>query len=120
MFNKIILMGRLGKDPELRYLPTGTQIAEFSLAVTSKYKDKEETYWASVTVFGKQAESSAKYLKKGSVALVEGRITEQKWETEGKKKSKTVIVANAVKFLSGNKNADSDTTSPEESEVDPF
>jgi single-strand DNA-binding protein len=104
MFNKIILIGNLTKDPELRYTPQGTPVASFRIAVNSKYKQsnemKSETLFIDVVVFGKQAEACSQYLSKGKPALVEGRLQERRWESDGQQKSKVEVVASTVRFLS--------------------
>ncbi len=104
MFNKIILIGNLTRDPEVRYTPGGTPVATVSIAVNSKYKQgddlKEEVLFIDAVVFGKQAESCGQYLSKGRTVLVEGRLRERRWEYEGQKKSKMEVIANSVKFLS--------------------
>ena len=104
MYNKVILIGNLTKDPEIRYTPQGTPVASFRLAVNSKYKSgdemKQETLFVDIVVFGKQAEPAGQYLIKGSSALVEGRLQERRWEHEGKQHSKIEVVAQAVRFLS--------------------
>jgi single-strand DNA-binding protein len=104
MFNRIILIGNLTKDPELRYTPQGTAVASFRIAVNSRYKQsdelKSETLFIDVVVFGKQAESCSQYLSKGRSVLVEGRLQERRWESEGQQRSKMEVVANSVRFLS--------------------
>jgi single-strand DNA-binding protein len=103
MFNRIILIGNLTKDPEVRYTPGGTPVATVSIAVNSKYKQgddtKEEVLFINAVVFGKQAESCGQYLSKGNPVLVEGRLRERKWESEGIQKSKFEVVASNVRFL---------------------
>jgi len=103
MFNRIILIGNLTRDPEVRYTPGGTPVATISIAVNSKYKQgddtKEEVLFINTVVFGKQAESCGHYLNKGNPVLVEGRLRERKWESEGVQKSKFEVVANNVRFL---------------------
>jgi single-strand DNA-binding protein len=103
-FNKVILIGNLTKDTELRYTPQGTPVCTLRLAVNSKYKQgnemKEEALFIDAVVFGKQAESCSKYLNKGSQALVEGRLQERRWEKDGQQKSKFEVVAQSVRFLS--------------------
>ena len=105
--NKVILLGNLGKDPELSYLPSGQSVAKFSLATSRKYKDKngelkEETEWHNIVAWGKLGEISAQYLKKGRQAYVEGRISSRKWEDrEGKQRTTVEIVANEVVVLGG-------------------
>jgi len=104
VYNKIILIGNLTKDPELRYTPQGTPVASFRIAVNYKYKQsdevKQETMFIDNVIFGKQAESCSKYLNKGSSVLVEGRLQERRWESNGQQKSKFEVVAQTVKFLS--------------------
>lgn len=104
MYNKVILIGNLTRDPELRYTPSGHPVASFGLACNRKYNSngqvKEEVYYGKIVVWGKQGENCSKYLTKGSKALVEGRLTTEKWEKDGEAKSKTRIIAEQVKFLS--------------------
>ena len=105
MFNKIILIGNLTRDPELRYTPQGTSVCNFGLAVNRKYKQgeemKEEVTFINIVVFGKQADTCGQYLNKGSSILVEGRLQERRWETEdGQKRSKHEIVAQNIRFMS--------------------
>lgn len=103
MFNRIILIGNLTKDPEVRYTPGGTPVATISIAVNSKYKQgdetKEEVLFMNAVVFGKQAESCGHYLNKGNPVLVEGRLRERKWEADGVQKSKFEVVARDIRFL---------------------
>ena len=103
-YNKVILMGNLTRDPELRYIPSGTAVATLRLAVNNRYRQgddwKDDVCYVDVTVWGKQAESSNEYLAKGRSVLIEGRLTYRTWETdEGQTRSKHEVVANAVKFL---------------------
>lgn len=129
MFNKIILIGNLTKDPELRYTPQGSPVTSFRLAVTSKYRSgdemKEDTLFIDVVVWGKQGESCSQYLSKGSPVLVEGRLRERRWETEGQQRSKVEVFAQTVRFLSRRSEAPSggpqDKTPPDEiTELEPF
>ncbi|MBF0517545.1 MAG: single-stranded DNA-binding protein [Nitrospirae bacterium] len=103
MYNKVIFMGNLTRDPELRYSPQGVAYATFAIAVNSKAKHgdewKDEVLFMDITVLGKQAENCGEYLSKGSGILVEGRLRERKWETDGQKKSKFEVLAQTVKFL---------------------
>ncbi len=110
--NKAILIGNLGKDPELRYTPGGQAVATFTLATTERWNDKngqrqDRTEWHNIVVWGKLAELVNQYLKKGRSAYVEGRITTRSWDDrDGVKKYRTEIVANQVQFLgSGNSSA---------------
>ena len=103
-YNKVILMGNLTRDPELRYTPNGTAVATLGLAVNRKYKVneewKEETDFFDIVVFGKQAENCSEYLKKGRPVLVDGRLQQRRWENdEGQKRSKVEVVASIVQFL---------------------
>ncbi|NOZ69809.1 MAG: single-stranded DNA-binding protein [Deferribacteres bacterium] len=105
MFNKVILMGNLTRDPELRYTPQGTSVCNFGIAVNRKYKQadevKEDVTFINVVVFGKQADTCGQYLNRGSAVLVEGRLQERRWETEeGQKRSRHEVVAQNVRFLS--------------------
>jgi single-strand DNA-binding protein len=132
MYNRIILIGNLTKDPELRYTPQGTPIATFRIAVNSKYKQsdesREEVLYIDVVTFGKQAETCSQYLSKGKTVLAEGRLQERKWETDGQQKSKHEVIAQSVRFLSKKGGAeeqgsahDSPTTSHDETtDLEPF
>jgi len=102
--NKVILIGRLGKDPELRKTPAGASVAEFSLATSEKYKDKqgqqqEATEWHNVVLWNKQAELACQYLNKGSMLYVEGKLKTESWEDNGQKRYKTTIVGMSMQFL---------------------
>lgn len=103
--NKVFLMGNLTRDPELRYVPSGTAVANFSVAVNRPYKDatgekKEEVSFIRVVVWGKMAEVCGEYLSKGRPVLVEGRLKSRSWESpDGQKKSALDVVATSVQFL---------------------
>ncbi|OGS92144.1 MAG: single-stranded DNA-binding protein [Gallionellales bacterium GWA2_60_18] len=105
--NKAILVGNLGKDPEVRYMPSGEAIANITLATTDTWKDKsgtkqERTEWHRVSFFGRQAEVVGEYLKKGSQIYVEGRIQTRKWQDkEGQDRYTTEIVADRMQMLGG-------------------
>lgn len=79
-FNKIIIVGYLGRDPEMRYTPNGDPVCSFSMATTEKRKDEEFTTWFNVSVWGKQAEACNTYLSKGSQVYVEGRLMQRNYE----------------------------------------
>jgi single-strand DNA-binding protein len=103
-FNKVILMGNLTKDPEIRYTPNGTPVANFSLAVNRRYKQgeelKDEVCYIDIVVFGKQAEHCGQYLNKGHGVIVDGRLQQRRWETDdGQKRSKHEVVAQTINFL---------------------
>ncbi|HDR9165926.1 TPA: single-stranded DNA-binding protein [Burkholderia vietnamiensis] len=106
--NKVILVGNLGADPEVRYLPSGDAVASIRLATTDRYKDKasgdfkEVTEWHRVSFFGRLAEIVAEYLKKGSSAYIEGRIRTRKWQgQDGQDRYSTEIVADQMQMLGG-------------------
>ena len=103
-YNKIIVVGHLSREPELRYTPTGTAVTTFAVATNHRYKSgdavQEETCFLDVVVFGRQAETVSDYLHKGHQALVDGRLRHHTWETpDGQKRSKHEIVAERVQFL---------------------
>ena len=104
-FNRVILAGNLTRDPETRFLPSGTAVTEFSIAVNSRYKSKttnefkEEVSFFDVVVFGKTGENCAEYLSKGRPVLVEGRLRQRSWTTDGQKRSKIEVLADNVQFL---------------------
>jgi single-strand DNA-binding protein len=130
MFNKIILIGNLTRDPELRYTPQGTPVANMRIAVNSRVKQgddfKEETLFIDVIVFGKQAESSTQYLAKGRSILVEGRLKENRWEQDGQQRSKVEVIASTIRFLSRKNSteesgSEDDIKPPDErTELEPF
>ncbi len=102
--NRVLLIGNLTKDPELRYTPSGTPVANLRLAVNSSFKDqsgqrKEETCFVTVVVWSKQAEICNQYLKKGRSVFIEGRLLYRSWEAEGKTRSTMEVRADRVQFL---------------------
>jgi single-strand DNA-binding protein len=105
--NKVILIGNLGADPEVRYMPSGDAITNIRIATTDTWKDKngekqERTEWHRVAFFGKLAEIAGEYLKKGSQVYVEGRLQTRKWQDkDGNERYTTEIVANEMKMLGG-------------------
>jgi single-strand DNA-binding protein len=103
-FNKVILMGNLTKDPELRYTSSGLAVANFSLAInrktTKEGEKKEEVDFFDIETWDKQAELCSEYLSKGRSVLIEGRLKQDRWEDEtGSKRSRVKIVATAIQFL---------------------
>jgi len=105
--NKVILVGRLGRDPETRYTGGGQAVANFSVATDETYKDRngerqKRTEWHKIVVWGKQAEIAQQYLKKGSLLFIEGRIQSREWQDkEGQKRTSFEIVANNFRMLGG-------------------
>jgi single-strand DNA-binding protein len=104
--NRVVLMGNLAADPELRYTPQGSAVANFRIAVNRAYRDaegelKEDTQFFTVVSWGKTAELCTQYLNKGRGALVEGRLNVRDYEKEGERRWVTEVVANRVVFLGG-------------------
>lgn len=97
--NKIILLGRLSRDTELKFSPTGLPIAQCSIAVDDGFGDKKKTYFFNFTIFGKFAETFAEWSFKGQQVLIEGKMTQQTYEKDGKKQYRQDIIAEQVKFL---------------------
>lgn len=103
--NKVILLGHLGRDPEMRYQPSGGAIANFSIATSETFKDKEgnkqeRTEWHRVVFFGRTAEIAGEYLRKGSMAYVEGRLQTRKWtDKEGQERYTTEIVGDRLQLV---------------------
>lgn len=105
--NKVIIVGNLGRDPEMKYLPSGDAVANFSVATTDTWKDKdgnkqEATEWHRVSFFGRQAEVCGQYLKKGSAVYVEGSIRTRKWQDkDGQDRYSTEIRGDRMQMLGG-------------------
>lgn len=126
--NKAMVYGNLTRDPELKSLPSGIQVCSFSVATNRVYKDRdgnkqEQTEYHNIVVFGRQAETSAQYLKKGAGVFVEGRLQTRSWEKDGAKQYRTEIIADRVQFgprtgggdapSGGNTNAQPQQNAPE-------
>jgi len=110
--NKVLLIGNLGRDPEVRYLPSGNPVANFSIATSENFTDRngtkqERTDWHNIVVYGKQAELCGQYLKKGRQVFVEGRVSYRNYEAKdgSGKRYVTEIVAQRVQFLGGRASA---------------
>ena len=106
--NKVILVGNLGKDPETRYMPSGSAVTNLTLATSESWKDKqsgeqqERTEWHKIAMFGRLAEIAAEYLRKGSQVYIEGKLRTRKWQDkEGKDRYTTEIVADEMQMLGG-------------------
>lgn len=109
--NKVIILGNLGRDPELKYTQSGTAICNLTVATTRKWKGKdgnmvEETEWHRVVVWGTQAENANKYLAKGRQVYIEGRLKTDSYEKEGQKHYSTTIQADVVHFIGGGQKGD--------------
>ena len=113
--NKVILLGTLGKDPELKYTPQGTAVAKWSMATNSSYKDKqsgewkEQTEWHNIVAWQRTAEVAAEYLKKGRQVYIEGRLQTRSWDDKetGAKKYMTEIVVNEMVLVGGKRDGES-------------
>lgn len=116
--NKVILAGNLTRDPEVRYTPSGTAVADLGMAISDSYKSKtgelvEQVCFVDVVVWGRQAETSGEYLRKGSPALIEGRLQFDQWEgQDGQKRSKLRVRADRVQFLGGPRREGGEDNSP--------
>lgn len=115
--NKVILVGNLTRDPELRYTPSGFPVSRFSIAINRVYttnsgEKKEEVDFIPIVVWGKQAENCNQYLNKGRLVLIDGRLQQRSWETqEGEKRHTIEVIAQRVQFL-GSKNDNLATSTP--------
>ena len=124
--NKVLLIGNLTRDPELRYIPSGSAVATFTVAVNRVYKDqagekKEQTSFLRVVVWGRRAEVCGEYLSKGSPVFVEGRLQSRDWQTQdGQKRNTVEVVADNIQFLRGanSKGAPGKQAAPSPEEVE--
>ena len=118
--NKVQLIGNLGADPEARYTTSGKKVTSFNMAVSRRWRDaegeqKEATEWVKIDTWGGLADISEKYLKKGSLVYVEGRLQTDKWEVEGEPRSRTKVVASQIEMLD-RKSGDGDSAEATEGE----
>lgn len=125
MFNKVTLIGNLGKDPELRYTPSGTAVANFSMATSRSWKGKDgekhtETEWHRITVWGGLAEIAGEYLKKGSRVLIEGRIHYDSYEKDDVKRYTTEIIASDLRMMDRKSDQQDDLPSDESKDEVPY
>ena len=124
--NKVFLIGNLTRDPELRYIPSGTAVADFSIAINRFFKNKEgtkteDTCFVRVVVWANQAESCAKYLSKGRPVFIEGRLQSRSWEDkDGQKRSAMEVVAERVQFLGSPQGSSSNTSMAGETKEAPM
>ena len=123
--NKVVLLGRLGADPEVRYMPSGNAVANLRLATNESYKDKQtgqavdNTEWHRVVMFGKPAEVIAEYCKKGSQLYIEGRIRTNKWQdNQGQDRYTTEIVGKEFQFIGGGDKSDKPSNAGGSSEME--
>lgn len=116
--NKFIGIGNLGRDPEMRFMPDGKAVCNFSIAISEKYKDKsgeakEVTEWVNVAFFGKLAEIAGEYLKKGSKVYVEGKLKTEKYSKDGVERYTTKIIGEKMEMLSSKSESQSTNKPPE-------
>jgi single-strand DNA-binding protein len=119
-FNKVVLMGNLTRDPELKSIPSGQQVASFSLAVNRTWKNasgeqQEAVDYIDCNAWGKPAEIITQYMSKGSAILVSGRLQQRSWEQEGQKRSKVEVVVEDFNFVGGGSNDGGGSSSPSQS-----
>jgi single-strand DNA-binding protein len=122
--NKAILIGSLGRDPEVRFMPNGEAVCNFSIATSENWKDKqgqkqEKTEWHNIVMYRNLAEIAGEYLKKGSPVYLEGRIQTRKWQDkEGNDRYSTEIIADSMQMLGNKKDGDSVSQQPKTSKTD--
>jgi single-strand DNA-binding protein len=115
--NRVMIAGNLTRDPELKYLDGGKTVCSFGIALNRKYKtadgqQREEVSFIECTAWGKTGELVSQYLKKGSGAYIEGRLTQETWEKDGKRQSKTKVTADNVQFIGSKRDAAPDDAPP--------
>jgi len=103
--NKVMVIGNVGREPEMRYTANGAAVTTFSVAVNRRFNDKDETEWFNVVTWSKLAELLGQHLKKGRKVYIEGRLTTRQWEKDGAKHYRTEVVASQVLFLDRAKGA---------------
>jgi single-strand DNA-binding protein len=121
--NKVILVGNLGRDPEVRYMPNGEAVANFSIATTDNWKDKsgqkqEKTEWHNIVMYRRLAEIAGEYLKKGRPVYIEGRLQTRKWEKDGVTRYTTEIVADQMQMLGGRDSGSAASTASDDADDD--
>ena len=119
--NKVMLLGNLGRDPEVRTFPNGDSVCNFSIATSTSWKDKdsgekkEKTEWHNIVMYRKLAEIAGEYLKKGSSVFVEGSLQTRKWQTkEGQDRYTTEVVADTMQMLGGKDNRNNSSNEPDD------
>jgi single-strand DNA-binding protein len=117
-FNKVILVGNLGRDPELRYTPQGTPVCSFTMATNERRKDKtgemqDQTTWFRVTLWGRQAETASQYLTKGRPVYIEGRLRVEEWtDRDGKPRHTLEVNATDMQFIGGGRGEEAPVSRP--------
>ena len=123
--NKFIGIGNLGKDPEVRFMPDGKAVCNFSIAISERYKDKsgeskEVTEWVNIALFGKLAEIAGEYLKKGSKVYIEGKMKTEKYSKDGVDRYTTKIIGDKMEMLSGKTETESKPRAEQKPEASGF
>ena len=120
-FNRVEIIGNVGKEPEMRFTPNGNAVTSFSVAVNSKYGEKETTEWFNIVAWNKLAETCNQYITKGQQVFVDGRLQTRTWEgDDGVKHYRTELIANHVLFLGSRKQVEETEEKVEESNDFPF
>lgn len=117
--NKIILIGNVGREPEMRFTPDGKPVVDFSLAVTKKYRGEDFTEWFKVTAWGKLAETVNQYVTKGMKVMAEGRVELEEWDSDNGKRSQMKVTASSVEFLSKSDKPQEEEAENTSDEIDP-
>ncbi|OQW97690.1 MAG: hypothetical protein BWK77_01135 [Verrucomicrobia bacterium A1] len=122
--NKVLLIGNLTRDPEVKFLPSGDPVAEFSMAVNRRFKtkqgeDRDEVCFVRVSMFGRRAEVVGRYFKKGSPIFVEGRLKFDEWEKDGRKQNRITVVAENFEFMDSPRDRSSQPAADRQPAVDP-
>lgn len=118
-YNRVVVAGNVTRDVELKYISSGTAVADITLAINSVRKDKEETTFVDITLWARNAEVAAEFVKKGDPLLIEGRLQLDKWENqEGEKRSKMKVVGEIMRFLRSKSESNSSTPTSEPSQVE--
>lgn len=123
--NKFIGIGNLGRDPEMRFMPDGKAVCNFSIAISERYKDKsgeskEVTEWVNIALFGKLAEIAGEYLKKGSKVYIEGKMKTEKYSKDGIDRHTTKIIGDKMEMLSGKTEGESKPRAEQKPEASGF
>jgi len=123
-FNRVVVMGNLTRDPEVKYLPSGTAVVDLGIAVNDRVKRGDEwvdeATFVDVTLFGRSAEVAGEYLKSGSQALIEGRLKQDRWEQEGVKRSKLKVIGERLQLLGPGKGGSKPEPQTESDDVPSF
>ena len=122
-YNHVTIIGNLVRDPEVKYIPSGTAVCKFSIAVNSKFKSgdewKEKVCYIDIESWGKTAENMGKYMKKGRSILIDGRLEQERWDDkDGNKRSKHKVVANQVVFLGSGRSDGEQSNGDDEKPID--